>query len=235
MSLSSSLAPREASPARSTSSSSSSPDILDDGSLIQVGSKSTIYISSSPRRRPVSPPPVPREEALPLREEAVRRSITPPVHTTVSTWRERTRAARSEVSSVFDDARSHSQTETGSGSRSLATETYTSTMTSLAGSGRTVMEIGSSTGTDVVASTLSYRRTADASLLGDSCHGTSSFTPSLMSSLRGRVPTSRGLVTSSIPRDEGHRVERDVPAHSTGSSHSGQTLSYVSQNRQWRF
>lgn len=219
VSLPSSLAPREASPARSTSSSHSSissPDILDDtDSPIHVGSKSTIYISSSPRQRPASPPP---EQ---LREDTMRRSVTPPVHTTVQTWRDRARAARSEVSSVFDDAASHIHTDT----TQTQTQTYTSTLTS----GRTILEVGSSTGTDVVASTLSYRNTADASLLGDSCHGSSSYTLSSHSTLRGREQVSRGIVGL---RDAVElRSDENVPVHPTGSSRSGQSLSYVTQER----
>lgn len=210
MSLSSGSNPRAPSPTRSASAASESPSDIDESdSLVQVGSKSTIYISSSPRRRALTPPPPPPPPEL--------RSVTPPVHTTVRSWRERTRAARSEVSSADDDARTASSQQ-----RTSTTHSYTRGTDTLS-AGRTLLALGSSTGTDVVASTLSLRDTADASLLGDSCRGSSAFEPYNAGRARD---TARGRRSGT---DEGYRAEVDVPAHATGASRaSGQSLSYVS-------
>ena len=212
MSLSSgSLRQEEHSPSRSDASDESSPEVDDEESLIQIGSRSTIYISSSPRRR----------DAVPLREETLdRRSSTPPILSTVQTWRERTRQARSEVSSVVggQTERDTSTSERSRPTTNTVTGTGTSTLTSLmsrsseTASGRTILEIGSSTGTDVVASSLSYRNTADASLLGDSSHGSSSFESRSLSPIRTRR-NARGHAqrVDGVKEEEGYSADVSSP------------------------
>ncbi|GJE96628.1 hypothetical protein PsYK624_128280 [Phanerochaete sordida] len=195
--------PEPESPYEETLSPADEPSEV--ASDVQIGSRSTIYISSSPRAGGAG-----------LRAEVVQaRSATPPLDVTVGSWRRRTQA-RSEVSTLESAAvTTHTTSSRPTATTSShPTNTATDTFSSLASrpSARTLFDIGSGTGTDVVASTLSLRGTAERSLLGDSCHSLSSYDRSYSSFDRSYSSFDRGA--------SGDRPASPstVRAHETGQS-----------------
>lgn len=174
--------------------------------------------------------------------EGVLRSQTPPIDTTVNMWRTMAlekSSGPSEASSVAEEPQvervqtaswaSHPLTQSQT-SRSFvpssASDSLTKTLSSgtLSASARTILEIGSSTGTDVVASTLSFRGTASASLLGDSCGPGSSFETS-SSTYDGRryrqqtVPPAQTQSQGGSASASVYRAEVDEPRSTDSKSH----------------
>lgn len=140
--------------------------------------------------------------------------LTPPPRSRASS---RTRES-SETSTSLSDAAFFS-----AGSRSGTTRTPTSSYYSSSSftrdllSGDTGVEIASGTGTNIVTSTLSYRGTASASMLGDSHTGTTPYGSS-------RTPTSSG---TSLTRSGGMRRRAGT------SSSRSYTTSYLSGSEEY--
>ena len=114
---------------------------------------------------------------------------------------------------------------------SISSQTFTQSLSSgtLYNGARTIMEIGSSTGTDIVASTLSFRGTASASLLGDSC------APSIIdsaSTVNGREYYSHRIPGPSISQTSasGYIAEVDEPAEEPSPVEQPQSASNVSED-----
>lgn len=218
----------QASPEQSALSLESSDEAevlsqLESEPVSGAGSRSTVYIAASPRRT-----------------RAPLRTVTPPFGASVNSWRQRARQSdSSETSSVVNDpttaSGSHASSHNPPLSQSSLTRTGTSSVTrpttttltsgSLSYGARTLLEIGSSTGTDVVASTISYRNTASASLLGDSCHGTSSIDTGTDTDRGGAYTGTRALGQAvDVPSSaSGYQAEVDEPHYGNSAGATGQT------------